>query len=105
MQESWRAPRGIDGRFRRNFRGTGVHAGIGYGSNKKTRHLLPNGLYKFRVNNPSELDMLLMHNRKYAAEIAHGVSARKRRDIVERAEQLNIVVTNRNAKLRAEENE
>ena len=24
---------------------------IGYGSNKKTRHMMPNGFYKFVVNN------------------------------------------------------
>lgn len=34
--------------------------------------------------------MLLMHNRKYAAEIAHNVSVRKRKDIVARALQLNV---------------
>lgn len=41
--------------------------------------------------------------RKYAAEIAHNVSSRKRKDIVERAGQLHIRVTNAGAKLSAEE--
>ena len=46
-----------------------------------------------------------MHNRKYAAEICHNVSARKRADIVQRAEELNILVLNGNARLGDEEDE
>lgn len=42
-------------------------------------------------------------DRKYAAEIAHNVSSRKRKEIVERAGQLHIRVTNAGAKLSAEE--
>jgi len=42
---------------------------IGYGSNKKTKHLMPNGFKKFLVYNVRELELLLMHNKTYAAEI------------------------------------
>jgi ribosomal protein L32E len=59
---------------------------IGYGSNKKTRHLLPNGLKKFLVNNVRELELLLMHNKSYAAEIAHNISSRNRVVILERCD-------------------
>jgi len=76
---------------------------IGYGSNKKTRHLLPNGLKKLVVNNVKEVDLLLMHNKKFAAEIAHGVSSRNRITILTRAKALGIKVTNPTARLRAEE--
>jgi large subunit ribosomal protein L32e len=78
---------------------------IGFGSNKKTRGLLPNGFKKFLVKNVADLELLLMQNRKYCAEVASGVSSAKRREIVARAEQLNIRVTNANARLREEENE
>ena len=76
---------------------------IGYGSNKKTRHLLPNGFYKFLVRHPRDINLLLMHNRKYAAEIAHNISARKRKAIIARAAQLNVKVTNAHGRIRTEE--
>lgn len=33
---------------------------IGYGSNKKTRHMMPNGLRRLVVSNPRDVDLLLM---------------------------------------------
>ncbi|EGD79020.1 ribosomal protein L32 [Salpingoeca rosetta] len=105
LKQGWRRPHGIDGRFRRRFKGQQKHAKIGFGSNKKTRHMMPDGFKKFLVHNVSELEVLLMHNRHYAAEIAHGVSAKKRRAIVQRAKALNVKVTNRTARLVQQESE
>jgi large subunit ribosomal protein L32e len=78
---------------------------IGYGTNAKTRHLLPNGFYKFRVHSVADLEMLLMHNRKYCAEVAACVSAKTRKLIVARAAQLNVRLTNAGARLRSTEAE
>mmetsp|Transcript_20431 Transcript_20431/g.57561 ORF Transcript_20431/g.57561 Transcript_20431/m.57561 type:complete len:134 (+) Transcript_20431:52-453(+) len=105
VNDSWRKPKGIDSCIRRRFKGKRPMPKIGYGSNKKTRNLLPSGFLKFRVNNVDDLSLLLMHNRKYAAEISHKVSVKKRKQIVERAAQLNIKVINANARLRSEDQE
>ena len=102
-RSSWRKQKGIDSRVRRRFKGTIPQPSIGYGSDKNTRNILPNGFLKFVVHNPKELEMLLMHNRKYCAEVAHSVSSKTRKAIVERAEQLFVKVTNSGAKLRTEE--
>jgi len=105
VPESWRRQKGIDSRVRRKWRGKVSMPNIGYGSNKKTRHMLPNGFYKFLVNNVSELEILMMQNRTYCAEIAHSVSSRKRIAILERAAQLDIKVTNPGARVKVEETE
>ena len=76
---------------------------IGFGSNKKTRHMLPNGFYKFVVNKVSDLDMVLMHNTKFAVEVAHNVSQKNRRDIVEKAGQYGLYMTNKMARNQTEE--
>lgn len=41
---------------------------IGYGSNRKTRHLMPSGHKAFVVHNPNDVDLLLMHSKTFAAE-------------------------------------
>jgi len=105
LKPNWRKPKGIDNRVRRKFKGQYLMPNIGYGSNKKTRHMMPDGFKKFVIHNVKELELLLMQKGTYAAEIAHNVSSRKRKDIVERAQQLSVKITNANAKLRSEENE
>jgi large subunit ribosomal protein L32e len=64
---------------------------------------MPNGFKRFLVNNTNEVELLLMHNGVYAAEIAHGVSSRKRVAIVEKARVLGVKVTNSMARVRTEE--
>jgi large subunit ribosomal protein L32e len=105
VKQSWRKPKGIDNRVRRKFKGMYLMPNIGYGSSKTTRHMMPSGFRKVLIHNVKELEVLMMQNKKYCAEIAHGVSAKNRKVLVERAAQLAIRITNPNARMRSEENE
>lgn len=112
VKESWRKPRGIDNRCRRGYRGSRPLVRIGYGTDKRTRGVLPCGMRKFSVSCVSsfyyrtdknhyqvdDLEKIMMHNLALAAEIRRGVSFKKRKAIIERADQLKIHVLNRNAR-------
>ncbi|KAI9887816.1 MAG: 60S ribosomal protein L32 [Watsoniomyces obsoletus] len=99
---NWRKPKGIDNRVRRRFKGQAAMPSIGYGSNKKTRHMMPSGHKAFLVQNVNDVNLLLMHNKTYAAEIGHAVSSRKRITIISRAKQLGVKVTNAKARVTTE---
>jgi large subunit ribosomal protein L32e len=64
--------------------------------------MMPSGHKAFLVHNPKDVDLLLMQNRTYAAEIAHAVSSRKRVEIVAKAKALGVKVTNAKARVRTE---
>jgi len=68
---------------------------VGFGSNNRTKHLLPNYHKKLVIHNIQELDLLLMHKETYCAEIARTVGAAKRILIRKRAAELGVRVTNK----------
>ncbi|KAL6032972.1 hypothetical protein STEG23_010961, partial [Scotinomys teguina] len=76
IKRNWQKPRGIDNRVRRRSKGQILMPNTGYGSNKKTKHMLPSGFRKFLVHDVKELEVLLMCNKSYCAEIAHNVSSK-----------------------------
>ena len=73
---------------------------IGMRNNKKTRYYLPSGLKKFTITNLDDIELLLMNNRTYIGEIAHNISGRKRVQIIDRARDLNVCLTNGSAKVK-----
>jgi ribosomal protein L32E len=64
--------------------------------------MMPSGHKAFLVQNVNDVDLLLMHNKTYAAEIAHAVSSRKRIEIIAKAKALGVKVTNPKAKVTVE---
>merc|ERR1712055_1139506 len=90
VKRNWRRPKGIDNRVRRKFKGM---------------YKMPSGFRKVLIHNVKELEVLMMSNKKYCAEIARGVSAKSRKTLIERAAQLAIRITNPDARIRSEENE
>lgn len=98
----YRKDKGIDGCVRRRFRGVMTEPKIGFGSNKRTRHMMPSGHKCFRVCNPSDVELLLLHTKTFAAEIAGNVSSKKRVAILEKAKALGVKVTNPQGRLRQE---
>ncbi|KAJ8794967.1 hypothetical protein J1605_018554 [Eschrichtius robustus] len=105
IKQNWWKPRGIDNRVRRRFKGQVLMPNISNGSNKKTKHMLPSSFRKFLVHLVKELEVRLMCNKAYYAEIAHNLSSKNQKAIVERAAQLAIRITNPNARLLSKENE
>lgn len=99
LSKSWRKPRGIDNKVRRKVKGTMVMPNIGFKGDKLVRHVLPNGFKKVMINNIKDLEVLISLNRVYCGEISHGVGAKKRIEIVNRADELGVVISNRNAKI------
>lgn len=102
VSENWRKQKGIDSVVRRRFRGNIDEPNIGYGSNKKTKFLSPSGHKVFLVANIKDLEVLTMHTKSYAAEIAHNVSSKNRVPILARAKALGIKVTNPKGRLALE---
>ena len=97
---SWRFPHGIDSPVRRRYKGQKAMPNKGYGSDRATKYVHPDGFKHFPVYNAQDLYMLVMQNRRFAGVIAHTVGAKQRKAIVRKAHELDVRLLNGNAKLR-----
>ena len=96
VKNSWRKPKGIDNCVRRRFKGKPIMPGIGFGTKAKVRNLTKNGFFKIRVFNSKDLNMLIMTNRKFEAEIGKNVGAKKKNQIMRKALEYDIKILNPN---------
>ena len=103
--DSHRKVRGIDCFTRRRMKGTQKMPKIGSKQDKRTRHLLPNGFKKMLISNEKDLELLLMNNRTYCGEISQRIGVQKRLKMVQRAKELNVRLTNAQAKSKKESTE
>ncbi|XP_034492502.2 large ribosomal subunit protein eL32-like [Marmota flaviventris] len=105
IKHNWKKPRGIDSKVQRRFKCQILMPNIGYGNNKRTKHMLLSYFWKFLVHNVKELEVLLTCSKSYCDEITHNVFSKNCKAIREsKVAQLAIRVTTPNARLCSEGN-
>ncbi|MHA1722644.1 MAG: 50S ribosomal protein L32e [Candidatus Baldrarchaeia archaeon] len=92
VKPNWRKPKGIDSKVRKKKKGWIKMPDIGYRSPKAVRGLHPSGFEEVIVYRPEDLEEL--DPTKHAVRIAHTVGTRKRLAILEKAEELELVILN-----------
>ncbi len=95
MRNSWRRPRGVYSRQRRNVRSHGIRPNPGYGNPRSLRNLHPCGMKEVVVYNVPDVGKL--DPKLHCVRIGSSVGVRKRIGIAEAAEKRNIRVLNKKA--------
>ncbi|AOL15788.1 50S ribosomal protein L32e [Sulfolobus sp. A20] len=93
-QEKWRRPYGRDNKTRLKIRGFPPKVSVGYRLPKDIRYLHPTGLKKVIVNNVDELIKLKDQKDNVIVIIGGTVGFKKRLDIINKAKELGIKVSN-----------
>jgi large subunit ribosomal protein L32e len=92
IKDSWRRPKGIDSKMRKQKKGWPAIVKIGYRGPSKVRGLHPTGLAEKIVHNLKELESVIPG--KEVARIGSTVGAKKRAEIFKRAKELGIRILN-----------
>jgi large subunit ribosomal protein L32e len=92
LAETWRKPKGIDNKMRKQVSGVPPLVKIGYRGPKISRGLHPSGYVDNLVHNVK--DLMLLDKTKDAARIGHTVGTKKRLEIILKAESMGIKLIN-----------
>jgi large subunit ribosomal protein L32e len=92
---SWRRPRGVTNKIRRNRGYRPPKVRIGYGKPAAVRNLHPSGFSEVLIHNVNDLEGI--DPKVQAARIGSTVGTRKRRSIIEAADAKGIRILNRGA--------
>ena len=85
---TWRKPKGVDNKMRKQVSGVPPLVKIGYRGPRISRGLHPSGYVDSLVHNVK--DLMLLDNSKDAARIARTVGNKKRLEIISKAESMGI---------------
>jgi large subunit ribosomal protein L32e len=89
---TWRKPKGVDNKMRKQVSGVPPLVKIGYRGPRISRGLHPSGYVDSLVHNVK--DLMLLDNSKDAARIARTVGNKKRLEIISKAESMGIKLIN-----------
>lgn len=89
--DSWRKPRGIHSKNRKGFKGHGPRVRVGYSSPNAVKGMTHDGVVPTRIFNTSFEKL----GEREAILIAGSVGAKKRAQILSKADKLKIKVLNR----------
>jgi large subunit ribosomal protein L32e len=92
IHPEWRKPKGVDNKVRRQDKGWPALVRVGYRGPAESRGLHPSGHEEVLTYNPSDLDGLVPG--RDVARIGRTVGAKKRQEILTRANELGIRVLN-----------
>jgi large subunit ribosomal protein L32e len=93
LKNVWRKPKGRDSKLKKCKKGYGYVVKVGWGSPKTLRGKNWLGLEARLVSNVNELDKL--EPKKHMVVIAHGVGAKKRSEIIKKAEEYGFNIANK----------
>ena len=93
LGESWRRPKGLHSKYRRNLKYRPKLVRIGFRTPKAARGLHPSGFEEVLVYNVKDLEKI--DPDRQAARIGRTVGTRKRMEIISKADELGIKILNR----------